>query len=237
MLHVISSWRNVLITDAWVPLLENLIWLFRAGPWALRVLDYSQVFLVCNKVWEPLWRHSRQMEKIVGAWQDLNKAQRSGPAEWLLREEARRRYVQQELKGWESSSRSCRALCDHGRDLDLCCTVMGSHSSLPLDTSPPPTLFPPPKPWLTALSFFGIFWPFCSFKCIRVLFWDQRVIKETESFSFFLFFLSGLKLPQSWKMYKNIRMSLKQSLDKPHTLLASTTKGWSELDYILPQVF
>lgn len=110
---------------------------------------------------------------------------------------------------------------DHGRDLDLCCTVMGSHSSLPLDTSPPPThCFLPPKPWLTALSFFGIFWPFCSFKCIRVLFWDQESLRKLKAFLSFFFF-PGLKLPQSWKMYKNIRMSLKQSLDKPRTLLAS----------------
>lgn len=211
-----------LITDAWVPSLENLTWLFRVGPWALRVLEYSQVFLMCNKVWEPLWRHSRQMEKTSGKvtlGRTLIKLRGRVLLSGCWERDARQRYVQQETEGLGKKQQVMQGSVHHGRDLGLCCTVMGSHSSLSLDTSPPHThCFLPKKHGWLLFFFFGIFWPFCTFKWIRVLFWDQESLRKLKAF---LFFFSSLKLPQSWKMYKNIRMSLKQPLDKPPTLLAS----------------
>lgn len=176
---------------------------------------------MCNKVWEPLWRHSRQMEKTSGKvtlGRTLIKLRGRVLLSGCWERDARQRYVQQETEGLGKKQQVMQGSVHHGRDLGLCCTVMGSHSSLSLDTSPPHThcFLPKKHGWL--LFFFGIFWPFCTFKWIRVLFWDQESLRKLKAF---LFFFSSLKLPQSWKMYKNIRMSLKQPLDKPPTLLAS----------------
>ena len=159
-----------LITDAWVPSLENLIWLFRVGPWALRVLEYSQVFLMCSKVWEPLWRHSRQMEKTTGKvklGRILIKLRGQVLLSGCWEREARERYVQQETEGLGKTQQVMRGSVDRRRDLGLCWAVMGSHSSLSLDLSPPHNTFFSPKNMVDC-SFFFFFWYILTFLFLQM---------------------------------------------------------------------
>lgn len=146
---------------------------------------------MCNKVWEPLWRHSRQMEKTSGKvtlGMTLIKLRGRVLLSGCWERDARQRYVQQETEGLGKKQQVMQGSVHHGRDLGLCCTVMGSHSSLSLDTSPPHThcFLPKKHGWL--LFFF--FWHILTFLYLQMnksTFLRSRVIKETESFSFFFF--------------------------------------------------